>query len=128
MRLHTSHISQVSLQYFPTQNKLPTYSSDLKLTNHPVHIIDQSDKLSPSAFIPFCSFLGSLETVGRDYGNFPLPVCSSFQEVIMDGQLCYQFDEARLTEDISADIDLQKYGLSLLVDVNAEYEAEHFQV
>ena len=29
----------------------------MELVSHPVHILDHEDGLSPSAFIPFCSFV-----------------------------------------------------------------------
>ena len=91
----------------------------LDLLNHPVHILDDNLNLSPSAFIPFCSFDGNSDLLGRDYGNFSLPVCSSFKKRLLEGQLCYQIDVNRVINDKSV-AGLQKGGLTLLVDVNAE--------
>ena len=98
------------------------FSSDnvlLNLLNQPVHILDDNLNLSPSAFIPFCSFDGNSDLLGRDYGNFSLPVCSSFKKRLLEGQLCYQIDVNRVINDKSV-AGLQKGGLTLLVDVNAE--------
>ena len=93
----------------------------LDLLNDPVHILDDDENLSPSAFIPFCSFQGSSDLLGKDYGNFSLPVCSSFKKRILDGKLCYQIDVNSIITETSA-AELQKGGLSLLVDANAEYD------
>ena len=93
----------------------------LDLFNHPVHILDDEDNLSPSAFIPFCSFEGSSDLLGRELDHFSLPVCSSFKRRVLDGQLCYQIDVNTLVPNKTA-AGLQKGGLSLLVDANAEYD------
>ena len=37
---------------------------DLKITNHPVHIKLKNNQQSPSAFIPFCEFGGTMSAVG----------------------------------------------------------------
>ena len=100
------------------------FSSDnvlLDLLNDPVHILDDDENLSPSAFIPFCSFQGSSDLLSRDYGNFSLPVCSSFKKRILDGQLCYQINVNTIINGTTA-AELQKGGLSLLVDASAEYD------
>ena len=93
----------------------------LDLLNHPVHILDDQDNLSPSAFIPFCSFEGNPDLLGRENGNFSLPVCSSFKPRVFDGQLCYQIDVKTIINNETTATGLQK-GLSLLVDANAEYD------
>ena len=105
-------------------NKTFFFSSDnvsLDLMNHPVHILDDDDNLSPSSFIPFCSFQGSPDLLSRDYGNFSLPVCNSFKKRILNGKLCYQIDVKTIINETSA-AGLQKGGLSLLVDANTEYD------
>ena len=99
------------------------FSSDnalLNLLNHPVHILDDDENLSPSAFIPFCSFQGSPDLLSKDYGNFSLPVCISFKRKILDGKICYQIDVKTIINETTA-AGLQKGGLSLLVDTNTEY-------
>ena len=104
-------------------NRIFLFSSDnvsLDLLNHPVHILDDDENLSPSAFIPFCSFQGSPDLLSKDYGNFSLPVCSSFKRKILDGKICYQIDVKTIINETTA-AGLQKGGLSLLVDTNTEY-------
>ena len=93
----------------------------LDLLNHPVHILDDDENLSPSAFIPFCSFQDIPDPLSKEYGNFSNPVCSSFKKRILDGQLCYQIDvNIKINETTMTGP--QKGGLSFLVDVNAEYD------
>ena len=86
-----------------------------------MHLLDDNENLSPSAFIPFCSFQGSPDLLSREYGNFSLPVCNSFKKRLLDGQLCYQIDVNRIINETTA-AGLQKGGLSLLVDANTEYD------
>ena len=93
----------------------------MDIVSHPVHIIDNRGHFYPSAFIPFCSVFGNMETAGVKVDNFSLPVCTSFKKTILNGQLCYQIDVNRfITKDTMTT--LQKGGLSILVDVNAEYK------
>ena len=47
--------------------------------NHPVHIMDTTGNLSPSAFIPFCAWGGDMEVLGTRVTNFSVPVCSAFR-------------------------------------------------
>ena len=60
--------------------------------SHPPHI-DLSSP-SSSAFIPFCAFKASMAiSEPRTWlPNISYPICSSFQETILDGQLCYKLD------------------------------------
>ena len=60
-----------------------------KVSNHPVHITDQDNELSPTAFIPFCEFSGNMSVMGIKIDQFDVPVCNSFRPKIMQDQLCY---------------------------------------
>ena len=93
----------------------------MDIVSHPVHILDNSGNFYPSAFIPFCSVFGSMESVGEKVDNFSVPVCTSFKKTILDGELCYQID---VNSFIQADTltTVQKAGLSILVDVNSEFD------
>ena len=52
-----------------------------------------------------------------------MPVCTSFEKTILEGQLCYQLDVNRLKDDaINTQESLKRVGLSMLIDVNAEYD------
>ena len=93
----------------------------MEIISHPVHIIDNREIFYPTAFIPFCSVFGSMEATGEKIDNFSLPVCTSFKKTIRNGQLCYQIDVNRFIENDTM-TKLQKAGLSILVDVNTEYE------
>ena len=52
---------------------------DSSIINHPVHIKTKDYKISPSAFIPFCDFGGSMSAMGVKIDQFDVPVCNSFQ-------------------------------------------------
>ena len=62
-----------------------------------------------------------MEAVGTLTDIFPLPVCTSFRKRFLEGRLCYEFDPRHLKVDVDR-ATAQKVGLSLLVDVNAEYD------
>ena len=47
--------------------------------NHPVHIMDTTGNVSPSAFIPFCAWAGDMDVLGTRVPNFSVPVCSAFR-------------------------------------------------
>ena len=56
-----------------------------KISNHPVHIIDENGEMSPSSFIPFCQIGDRVLGVKRD--DFPIPVCNIFRPKIFNDQL-----------------------------------------
>ena len=88
--------------------------------NHPVHILDREGNLSPSSFIPFCSFGGDLSIMGSETDMFPIPVCRSFREKSFNGQLCYEADINQYKGRVDWQKSLQT-GLSFVVDINEEY-------
>ena len=88
--------------------------------NHPVHILDRDGNLSPSSFIPFCSFGGDLSLMGTEADMFPIPVCNSFREKSFNGQLCYEADINKYKGRVDWQNSLQT-GLSFVVDINEEY-------
>ena len=92
----------------------------IRRINHPVHITAGPQR-SPSAFIPFCSFGGEMAPLGHQTQHFSHPTCSSFNETILDGNLCYEIDPSRF-EDESNSERSKKIGLSLLIDNNEEYD------
>ena len=87
-----------------------------KITNHPVHIIDENGELSPSAFIPFCQFGKNMSIMNVKLDLFSMPVCTHFKDKIFYDQLCYEVDVNRF-QDKFTEQDL-KLGLSMLVDTN----------
>ena len=78
--------------------------------------------MSPSAFIPFCSFGEDLKQVGTKSEHFEVPVCKIFKPVILKDQLCYKADieKFRNLEDINKLKKQFEIGLILLLDHNEE--------
>ena len=87
--------------------------------NHPVHIIDDRGKLSPSAFIPFCSFGDDFKTMSMTIENFSLPVCNSFRAVTHKDQVCYQVDLEKFRKKDTLKEQLST-GLVLIFDYNED--------
>ena len=50
-----------------------------EVVNHPVHIINHLGHVSPSAFIPFCSFGFNKVPMGKKIELFDEPVCTAFR-------------------------------------------------
>ena len=90
------------------------------MISHPPHILKEGDgQLSPSSFIPFCSFAGNWNVTGVSTDIFSVPVCNIFKEVIVDGQVCYQADMAM--DKIRDMVDKRKIateGFVMLLDYN----------
>ena len=84
-----------------------------------MHIIDNEGALSPSSFIPFCSFGEDMESLGTRIKDFDIPVCSSFQAKIKDDQLCYELDLHKLKNNTDIE-DQLKSGLFLVLDYNED--------
>ena len=92
----------------------------LKLTNHPVHIIEEKGNiLSPTALIPFCSFANNFSMMGTKITEFEVPVCNSFRAKLVKDQLCYEVDLSRFKNHINFK---DKLFLTLLIDYNEDRE------
>ena len=89
-----------------------------KITLHPVHIIDEDGKLSPSALIPICEFGGNMSIMGQKINQFELPVCKSFKPKILNDQVCYEVDVNRFKDHVS--VKNFNKGLTFLVDTNED--------
>ena len=87
--------------------------------NNPVHFVTKDGKMSPSAFIPFCEFGGNMSTMGISVKPFAVPVCNSFQEKILNDQLCYEVDLDRYSNKDNIDRELGE-GLVILLDFNED--------
>ena len=87
------------------------------ISNHPVHMLDKNNNISPSAFIPFCSLAGNMSIVGAHMQGFDIPVCDIFRPTVLDGQLCYQVDLNPLKNQINPK-QLKSHGFSFLMDYN----------
>ena len=92
-----------------------------KVTNHPVHIIDQEGDFSPTALIPFCEFGGNMSVMGVKIDKLKYPVCNSFRPKILRDQLCYTVDP----NEYKHKIDLKgEVSLSLFIHYNEERQME----
>ena len=89
------------------------------MTNHPVHIVNETGQISPSSFIPFCSFGEEMNAMGIKMDNFDVPVCNSFKEIIHNDQLCYQIDLEKFKKAEMLDKQL-KHGLVIILDENKD--------
>ena len=94
-----------------------------KATNHPVHILDREGNISPSSFIPFCSFGDDMKTMGKEINGFNDPVCDSFEAKIRNDQLCYEVDLEKYKDKKRIRKQLQS-GLVLILDYNLERMSE----
>ena len=105
----------MGLRLYNTLNlDLPTLQ---EVNNHPVHILNNNGSLSPSAFIPFCSFGENLLLVGTKIEEFDFPICNIFTPKVLNNQLCYETDLAKL-KDTSNMIQQYEMGLVLILDYN----------
>ena len=89
------------------------------ITNHPVHILNDSGSFSPSALIPFCDLGGNMEIVGTYHSHFPVPVCTAFKKKILNNQVCYTVDVNKFIKETEMN-DQSKIGLNLFLDYNEE--------
>ena len=86
-----------------------------KVTNNPVHILDNGGRLSPSAFIPFCEIGGDMTRLSKKIDQFSSgPVCNSFRPRVLNDRLCYSLNP---NDYIKESKDL-KMGLLLVLDYN----------
>ena len=86
-----------------------------KLTSHPVHIIDDHGKFSPSSFIPFCGIGRSMSILGKKIDQFEVPICNSFKQTVLLNQVCYELDVTKVINGSNVEEAL-KLGLTLILD------------
>ena len=87
--------------------------------------MDREGKLSPSSFIPFCSFGDDMKIMGRQIIEFNNPVCDSFEAKIRNDQLCYEVDLQKY-KDKNRIKEQLKSGLILLLDYNLERQSNTY--
>ena len=87
------------------------------VSNHPVHILNDERKFSPSSFIPFCYF--GEEFIGARIKEFEIPVCNIFKPRIYLDQLCYETNLQDLKDSQKIGKQLEM-GLTLVLDYNEE--------
>ena len=86
------------------------------LSLHPIHLIpDKKGQLPPSALVPFCSYQGESNMLGHKRPELDnLTTCDKFEPTILEGQLCYSINIARI-EKRQTEAGKTK-GLFLLLD------------
>ena len=84
---------------------------------HPVHIIDENNKMMSSSFIPFCAIASNMSITGKVIDNFSLPVCNVFKPKIWNGHHCYQLNMKRFSKHIKQG---PLGGVQLLLDYNLD--------
>ena len=84
------------------------------LSLHPIHMApNENGNLPPSALVPFCSYQGNFLGQNRpELGN--VTMCDIFKPIILEGQLCYSLDSAKLRANHTKSG--RSNGLFLLVD------------
>ena len=87
------------------------------MTNHPIHIQDEDEGLSPTALVPFCEFGDKMSGVEIPQMNFP--VCNGFKARIIRDQLCYTLDLNDYKKKFNFN-DKTKISLSLFIDYNED--------
>ena len=65
-----------------------------------------------------------MSMMGVKIGNFDVPVCNNFSNVILFDQLCYEFDVNRLSRSFT--VKTLKEGLTFLVDLNEDRQFQWF--
>ena len=130
-----------------SKSQLERIKEQQRFVNHPVHIIDDTEKISPSSFIPFCSLGGKMSMVGHSIPGFSVPICNSFKPYNLLGQvdiytdnvinkaspsltlfiilqylhsqICYKMDVNSFTQNIDQK-DITKIGLKFVLDYNED--------
>ena len=89
-----------------------------ELSLHPVHLKPDSDgNLPPSALVPFCSYQEERNILGEErYELQNLTLCDKFEPNILEAQLCYSLNVAKLARKPTKTG--KKNGLFLLLDPN----------
>ena len=88
-----------------------------RVTNHPVHIMDPTGTLSPTALVPFCSFGGDMSVMGVKIDQFDVPVCNSFSPKIVKDQLCFTVNPNKYKKSVK---DQGELSLTLFMNLNEE--------
>lgn len=88
------------------------------LSLHPVHLIpDDKGNMPPSALSPFCSYQGDSSLLGQEKPELDnLTICDKLEPTILEGQLCYSLDIAKLGKKPTKSG--RSNGLFLLLDPN----------
>ena len=72
-----------------------------RITNHPVHLIDENGNKNPTAMVPFCSVSDNYAAMGVKIDQMDVPVCNSFRPKVFRDQLCYTVDLNKIRNKIN---------------------------
>ena len=91
-----------------------------RVTNHPVHIVDENGQLSPTALVPFCSISNNFSAMGIKIDQFDVPVCTVFRKKLVRDQICYTLDlnQIRIKNDLKEKV----VHFSFFIDYNEDRE------
>ena len=89
---------------------------------HPPHLVDYNGSLPPTALIPFCAYQNSLTFLASTTQDLPFTVCSQFQPMDLEGQICYTLDISSLKPEKSEPG--LKNGLMLLIDAGTSIASQ----
>ena len=87
-----------------------------ELSLHPVHLTaDKEGKLPPSALVPFCSYQMHSHLLGQRTSELDnLTICDKFEPTILEGQLCYSLNTAKVVGNATRTG--RRNGLLVLLD------------
>ena len=94
------------------------------MSNHPVHLVNRKNEISPSALIPFCDFGGNMSSMGVIIDKFDIPVCTSFEAKILNDQLCYEVNLNKFSDKDNIKKEL-KLGLNFVMDYNEDRQIKY---
>ena len=84
---------------------------------------DKEGNLSPSTFIPFCAFGKNMISLGFKKDAYDLPICTGFQSVILNNQLCYEVELEKYKNRNNLKEDLET-GLAFFLDYNEDRQVK----
>ena len=90
-----------------------------KVTNHPVHSVNEDGIYSPTALIPFCDFGGNMAATGIKIDQFSVPVCNSFKPKVFHEQLCYEMEPNNYIQNRDLR-HIMHSGLTLIISYNED--------
>ena len=90
-----------------------------RVTNHPVHLVDNNGSINPTALVPFCSLSDDFSAMGVKIDQMDVPVCNSFRPKIVRDQLCYSVDLNKIKKRIQLE---DKLSFSFFIDYNEDRE------
>ena len=89
---------------------------------HSPHLMDSRGNLTPSALIPFCGYQTNMTILGNKIQDLPFPICTKFQPILLEGQLCYSLDLTAILEGNTNTKSGKTHGILLILDLGQTNE------